>query len=82
MINPTTSLLVSLAEMKLLYHMLNPVKIEKTGLGEKATAFSQIANQRRVNAGQSTQNISVAIRLEDLVMMKEAREREQGKSSP
>ena len=63
------------AEMELLYRLLDPAKLEKAGLGEISRAFAQIAAQRRLNSGQSTQNIGVAIRLEDLVARKEKMEK-------
>ena len=63
------------AEMELLYRLLDPAKLDKAGIGEISRALSQIATQRRLSGGQSTQNISVALKIEDIVAIKERMEK-------
>lgn len=62
---------LSSAEMELLYHMLDPVKLDRAGLGELSKAFAQVANHKRLATGLSTQNIGVNLRIEDIVAIKE-----------
>lgn len=64
------------AEMELLYHMVDPEKLERAGLGELSKAFAQVANQRRLSLGESTQNLGVALRFEDIVALKEKKLKE------
>lgn len=64
------------AEMELLYRLLDPEKLDKAGIGEISRALSHIVNHRRLSTGQTTQNIGVAIRWEDLITRKESMEKE------
>jgi hypothetical protein len=57
--------------MELLYNMLDPEKLEKAGLGDVSRAFAQVSNQRRLGRGESTQNMGINIKIEDLVRKKE-----------
>jgi len=68
--------ILSSAELELLYHVLDPAKLEKAGLGEVSRAFAQIANQRRLTRGESTQNLGISLRIEDLVNLKEKKMQE------
>ena len=64
------------AELELLYHLLDPTKLDKAGLSEVSKAFAQVANQRRLATGLSTQNIGVSLSIENIVDMKEKRIKE------
>jgi predicted DNA-binding protein YlxM (UPF0122 family) len=63
--------ILSSAELELLYHLLDPKKLERAGLSDVSKAFSQVANQRRLSSGQSTQNIGISLGIEAIVDMKE-----------
>lgn len=62
---------LSSAEMELLYHMLDPIKLERAGLGELSKAFAQVANHKRLATGLSTQNIGVNLKIEDIVAIRD-----------
>ena len=47
-------------EEQLLSELVNPDRIQKATLGNVAYAFTQVHNARRLEAGESTQNIGLA----------------------
>jgi predicted DNA-binding protein YlxM (UPF0122 family) len=63
--------ILSSAELELLYHLLDPEKLRKAGLGDVSKAFAQVANQRRLTLGQSTQNIGMSLKIENIVTMRD-----------